>query len=69
MHIPSHEQYLSLGSRAEQTAGMHTPFAREISEHLSPNERRTHTSYVRPWADAIVKAARAIMGEPKKEAA
>jgi hypothetical protein len=69
VHIPSHEQYLAMGSRAEQTAGMRTPFAREISEHLPPHERRTHASYVVPWSDAITKAARAIMGEGKSREA
>jgi hypothetical protein len=68
VHIPSHEQFLAMGSRADLTATMLTPFAREVGEHLPPNERRTHTSYVMPWSDAITKAARAIMGN-KQEAA
>jgi hypothetical protein len=69
VHIPSHEQYLAMGSRAEQTATMQTPFAREVGEHLPPNERRTHTSYVMPWSDAITKAARAVLGEGKSREA
>jgi hypothetical protein len=69
IHVPSHEQFLAMGSRAELTATMQTPFAREIGEHLPPNERRTHTSYVMPWSDAITKAARAIMGEGKSREA
>jgi hypothetical protein len=47
---------------------MLTPFSRVIAEHLPPNERRSHLSYVQPWSDAITKAARAIMGD-KQEAA
>ena len=70
VHVPSHEQFLALGSRAEQTATMQTPFAREVGEHLAPRERRTHMSYAQPWQDAVVKAAGALMGEDKsKEAA
>jgi hypothetical protein len=70
VHVPSHEQFLSMGSRADLTATMGTPFARDVGEHLPPNERRSHLSYVQPWSDAITKAACAIMGEDKsKEAA
>jgi hypothetical protein len=69
VHVPSHEQFLAMGSRADLTATMHVPWARDVGEHLPPNERRTHTSYVMPWSDAITKAARAIMGEGKREAA
>jgi hypothetical protein len=58
-----------MGSRADLTATMQVPWARDVGEHLPPNQRRTHTSYVQPWADAIVNAARAIMGEGKREAA
>jgi hypothetical protein len=67
IHVPSHEQFLAMGSRADLTATMLTPFAREVGEHLPPNERRTHTSYVQPWSDAIVKAARAVMGEGRSK--
>jgi hypothetical protein len=70
VHVPTHEQFLAMGSRADMTSTMQTPFAREVGEHLPPNERRTHTSYVQPWADAITKAARGVMGEGKgREAA
>jgi hypothetical protein len=69
VHVPSHEQFLAMGSRADLTATMLTPFAREVGEHLPPNERRSHTSYVMPWSDAITKAARAIMGEGKSRKA
>jgi hypothetical protein len=66
IHIPSHEQLLSMGSRADLTSTMHLPWSRDVGEHLAPRDRRTHTSYVMPWADAIVKAARAILGEAKE---
>jgi hypothetical protein len=69
VHVPSHEQFLSLGSRADLTATMQVPWARDVGEHLPPNERRTHTSYVIPWSDAITKAARAVLGEGKHEKA
>jgi hypothetical protein len=60
---------LSMGSRADLTATMRTPWARDVGEHLAPNERRSHLSYVQPWSDAITKAARAIMGEGKRREA
>jgi hypothetical protein len=69
VHVPSHEQFLALGSRADMTATMQTPFARVIGEHLAPRERRTHQSYAQPWRDQIVKAAAAVMGDTKQEAA
>ena len=69
VHVPSHEQFLSMGSRADLTATMRTPWARDVGEHLAPNERRSHLSYVQPWSDAITKAARAIMGEGKRREA
>jgi hypothetical protein len=69
VHVPSHEQFLSMGSRADLTATMRTPWARDVGEHLAPNERRSHLSYVQPWSDAITKAARAIMGEGKSREA
>jgi hypothetical protein len=68
LHVPSHDQLLALGSRAEQTATMQTPFAREVGEHLAPKDRRTHSSYAVPWRDQIVKATGALLGE-KEEAA
>jgi hypothetical protein len=68
VHIPSHEQFLALGSRADQTATMGSAFARVVGEHLAPRERRTHQSYLMPWSDQIVEAARAVMGD-KQEAA
>jgi hypothetical protein len=46
-----------------------TPFALNVGEHLPPNERRSHLSYVQPWSDAIMKAARAILGEGKSREA
>jgi hypothetical protein len=67
--VPSHEQFLSLGSRAEQTATMQTPFAREIGEHLPPRERRSHLSYAGPWRDAVAKGCAAILGEQEREVA
>jgi hypothetical protein len=68
--VPSHDQFTALGSRAEHTAGMQTPFAREIAEHLAPNHRRDHMSYVAGWRDAIAKSAAALVGEdkPKQQA-
>jgi hypothetical protein len=69
VHVPSHEQFLAMGSRADLTAAMGTPFARNVGEHLPPNERRSHLSYVQPWSDAIMKAARAILGEGKSREA
>jgi hypothetical protein len=69
VRVPSHEQYLALGSRADLTATMQTPFAREIGEHLPPNQRRTHVSYLAQWSDQIAKACAAVLGEPQKEKA
>jgi hypothetical protein len=69
VHVPSHEQFLALGSRAEQTATMQTPFARVVGEHLAPRERRTHMSYAQPWRDQIVKGCAALLGEGKREEA
>jgi hypothetical protein len=69
VHVPSHEQLLAMGSRADLTATMQMPWAREVGEHLPPNQRRSHLSYVQPWSAAVVNAARAIMGEGKREAA
>jgi hypothetical protein len=69
LYAPTHEQFLALGSRADQTAHMATPFAREFGEHLAPSQRRTHSSYAAPWRDAIAKAAATILGEDKQEAA
>jgi hypothetical protein len=69
VHVPSHEQFLAMGSRADLTTTMLTPWAREVGEHLPPNERRSHLSYIRPWTDAITKAARAIIGEGKSREA
>ena len=67
--VPSHDQFLALGSRADHTAGMQTPFAREVAEHLPPRERRTHSSYAVSWCAAITKAVAALVGEDKQEAA
>jgi len=69
LFVPSHDQFLALGSRADHTAGMQTPFAREVAEHLPPRERRTHSSYAVSWRDAITKAVAALVGEDKQEAA
>jgi hypothetical protein len=69
VHIPNHEQFLALGSRADQTATMGSAFARVVGEHLAPRERRTHMSYVQPWRDAIAKGCAALMGEKETEAA
>jgi hypothetical protein len=69
LFVPSDEQFLSLGMRAESTAGMRTPFARDIAEHLPPNQRRNHMSYAQQWHDAIVNSARAVLGEPQNESA
>ena len=66
---PSHEQFLSLGSRADLTAHQATPFAREFGEHLAPNQRRSHMSYAASWCDAIKKSANAILGQKETEAA
>jgi hypothetical protein len=65
LHIPSHDQYLAMGTRADQTAGMQTPFARDVAEHLPPAQRRTHMSYAQQWYAAITKSARAVLGEDK----
>jgi hypothetical protein len=67
--VPSSEQFLSLGSRAEMTATMGTPFAREIGEHLQPRERRSHLSYAGPWRDAVAKGCAVILDEQKTEVA
>jgi len=69
LFVPSHDQFLALGSRADHTAGMQTPFAREVAEHLPPRERRTHSSYAVSWHAAITKAVAALVGEDKQEAA
>ena len=66
LFVPSHDQFLALGSRADHTAGMQTPFAREVAEHLPPRERRTHSSYAVSWRDAIAKAVAALVGEDKQ---
>jgi hypothetical protein len=65
--VPSHEQFISLASRADMTTTMQTPYAREAGEHLPPGERRDHMSYAAQWRDAIVKGANAILGEQPKE--
>src|SRR5260370_137904 len=39
--VPSEQQFLSLGERAERTTLMEMPFHR-IAERLGPTERRTH---------------------------
>jgi hypothetical protein len=67
--VASHEQLLAMGSRADQTATMQTPWARDVGEHLPPNQRRSHLSYLQPWTAAVVNAARAIMGEGKSREA
>src|SRR5262249_45143366 len=69
LYVPSHEQFLALGSRADQTAHMATPFAREFGEHLAPSDRRNHMSYAQSWHVAITKAVAALVGEDKQEAA
>jgi hypothetical protein len=69
VHAPSHQQLLAMGSRAERTAMVLTPWAREVGEAIAPQEKRTHQSYAEPWRDAIVKAAGALMGEGKREEA
>jgi hypothetical protein len=66
--VPSEQQFLSLGERAERTTLMEMPFHR-IAERLGPTERRTHMSYVQPWRDAIAKGCAALMGEGKREEA
>jgi len=69
-YAPSNEQFLAMGSRADITAGMQTPFAREVvGEHLPPNQRRTHVSYVAGWRDAIRQGANALLREEQKDAA
>src|SRR5262249_18474024 len=69
LFVPSHDQFLALGSRADHTAGMQTPFARDVAEHLPPRARRTHSSYAVSWCAAITKAVAALVGEDKQEAA
>jgi hypothetical protein len=69
VHVPSHQQLLAMGSRAERTSLALTPWAREIGEAIAPNERRNHSSYVTAWRDAIVNAAAAVMGDSKQEKA
>ena len=66
MFVPSHEQLFAMGSRADQTATMQTPWAREVGEHLPPNQRRNHMSYAASWRDAIAKAAAALLDEDKQ---
>jgi hypothetical protein len=65
--VPSEQQFLSLGERAERTTLMEMPFHR-IAERLGPTERRTHMSYAQPWRDAIAKGCAALLGD-KQEAA
>jgi flagellar biosynthesis/type III secretory pathway chaperone len=65
--VPSEQQFLSLGERAERTVLMATPWSR-VAERIAPGERRTHSSYAQPWRDQIVKAAGALLGD-KQEAA
>jgi DNA repair exonuclease SbcCD ATPase subunit len=66
--VPSEQQFLSLGERAERTTLMETPFHR-IAERLGPTERRTHMSYAVPWSEAIAKGCAALLGEEETEAA
>jgi hypothetical protein len=66
--VPSEQQFLSLGSRAEQTTLMKMPFHR-IAERLAPNEKRNHSSYAQPWRDQIVKGCAALLGDKREEAA
>jgi hypothetical protein len=68
LHVPSHDQLLAMGSRAERTSMAQTPWAREVGEAIAPHEKRNHTSYAVPWRDAIAKAAAALLGD-KQEAA
>jgi hypothetical protein len=65
--VPSDEQFLALGMRADMTAGMKTPFAREVAEHLPPNQRRDHMSYVSQWRATIAKGCAALLGETEQD--
>jgi len=67
--VPSHEQLFAMASRADQTATMQTPWAREVGEHLPPNQRRSHMSYAQSWHAAITKSIAELVGEDKQEAA
>jgi len=69
LFVPSHEQLFAMASRADQTATMQTPWAREVGEHLPPNQRRNHMSYAQSWHVAITKSVAALVGEDKQEAA
>jgi hypothetical protein len=64
--VPSHEQLFAMASRADQTALMQTPWAREVGEHLPPNQRRDHMSYARSWHVAITKSVAELVGEAKQ---
>jgi GNAT superfamily N-acetyltransferase len=66
--VPTEQQFLSLGERAERTTLMEMPFHR-IAERLSPNEKRNHSSYAQPWRDQIVKGCAALLGDKQEEAA
>ena len=66
LFVPSHEQLFAMASRADQTATMQTPWAREVGEHLPPNQRRDHMSYAQSWHVAITKAAAALLDEDKQ---
>jgi hypothetical protein len=68
--VPSDAQFSALASRADITAAMQLPFAREVvAEHLQPSQRRTHMSYAASWRDAISQGAAAILRDEKDEAA
>ena len=71
LYVPSHQQLLAMGSRAERTSMALMPWAREVGEAIAPNERRNHVSYVQHWRDAIAKGCAALMGDAnhKQEAA
>jgi hypothetical protein len=64
--VPSEQQFLSLGERAERTTLMEMPFHR-IAERLAPNEKRNHSSYAQPWRDQIVKGCAALLGDKQDE--
>jgi hypothetical protein len=66
--VPSEQQFLSLGERAERTTLMDMPFHR-IAERLGPTEKRNHSSYAQPWRDQIVKGCAALLGDKQEEAA
>ena len=56
--VPSDEQLFALGSRADQTSTMLTPWAREMGEHLPPLSGATTCPMQVSGTPALVQGAK-----------